>query len=449
MSELNVYLTLGVFAAVILAIAFDVVDMTLAAMLGASVLMVLGILTEEDIFKSFTKSEGMLSLLLGGMVVARTLKPTGIFELVGTHFLRATRGSGKRFLLLLVALVAPICAFLPNATTVILVAPIIIRVAIALDVDFVGPMILTAIVSNSAGLLTLVGDPATFLVGSAIGMTFAAYISKVSLGGLLSLLVLIPLLPRVMPEVWRVRRELPADLKTEPLKRPGLCVAALSVLAGMIALFVLGENLPARVAPPAVAIIAASLALLVIYTMKVEPVDEVMRDVDWKTLIFLMSIFWLVEVVIKTGIVQSMSHILYAAFGANQLAVGMVMLAGIAIFSSVLANTPVVAASILLIKGYLVIAEVVPEEAMGAAFTGWPDTTLPVFIAMMFGATLGGNSTLIGAAANVVAAGICAKQGRKVTFMTFLRYGLPLTACQLVVAALYVLAMFALTRGAG
>lgn len=446
MSELNIYLTLGVFAAVILAIAFDVVDMTLAALLGASVLMVLGILTQEDIFKSFTKSEGMLSLLLGGMVVARTLKPTGMFELVGTHFLRATRGSGKRFLLLLIALVAPICAFLPNATTVILVAPIIIRVAIALDVDFVGPMVLTAIVSNSAGLLTLVGDPATFLVGSAIGMTFTAYLGKVSLGGLLSLLVVIPLLPRVMPEVWNVQRELPADLKTEPLKRPGLCVAALSVLAGMIALFVLGEHLPARVAPPAVAIIAASLALLVIYSMKVEPVDEVMKDVDWKTLIFLIVIFWLVEVVIKTGIVQSMSQLLYAAFGANQTAVGMAMLGGIAAFSSVLANTPVVAASILLIKGYLVIAEVVPEEAMGAAFTDWPDATLPVFIAMMFGATLGGNSTLIGAAANVVSAGICAKQGRKVTFMMFLRYGLPLAACQLVVAALYVLAMFALTR---
>src|SRR5439155_21046038 len=94
----------------------------------------------------------------------RSLKPTGIFEHVGTRFLRATRGSGKRFLLLLIALVAPICAFLPNATTVILVAPIIIRVAIALEVDIVGPMVLTAIVSNSAGLLTLVGDPATFLV---------------------------------------------------------------------------------------------------------------------------------------------------------------------------------------------------------------------------------------------------------------------------------------------
>jgi len=62
---------------------------------------------------------------------------------------------------------------------------------------------------------------------------------------------------------------------------------------------------------------------------------------------------------------------------------------------------------------------------MGAVFTGWPDTTLPVFIAMMFGATLGGNSTLIGAAANVVAAGICPSRGAS-DVHEFLRYGLPL-----------------------
>ncbi len=118
--------------------------------------------------------------------------------------------------------------------------------------------------------------------------------------------------------------------------------------------------------------------------------------------------------------------------------VAMVMLAGIALASSVLANTPVVAASILLIKGYMVIAELVPEQALGPTFTAWPEATLPVFIAMMFGATLGGNSTLIGAAANVVSAGICAGHGKPVTFMKFLRYGVPITLCQLAMAALYV-----------
>lgn len=442
MTDLQNYTVFAVFAGVILAIAFNLIDMTLAALLGASVLLALGILTQQDITNSIKFSEGMLSLLFGGMVVARTLVPTGIFEHIGTRFLLATGGSGRRFLLMLVAMVAPICAFLPNATTVILLAPIIIRVSLALEVDFVGPMILTAIVSNSAGLLTLVGDPATFIVGSSIGMTFGQYLRHVSLGGLLAVLIVIPLLPRVMPDIWNTRRQLPADLRPQPLARPGLCFAALTVLVLMIGLFVYGEDLPSRVVPPSVAIIAASLALLVIYAAKVEPVENVLKDVDWKTLLFLCCMFWLVEAFTKTGVVQNLSQLLYAGFGARLWLVALVMLTGIALASSVLANTPVVATSILLIKGYLVVAELVPEHALGPTFTAWPDTTLPVFIAMMFGATLGGNSTLIGAAANVVSAGICAANGKRVTFATFLRYGLPITLVQLAVSALYVLVLF-------
>ena len=128
-------------------------------------------------------------------------------------------------------------------------------------------------------------------------------------------------------------------------------------------------------------------------------------------------------------------------FGVELIAVAMAMLVGIAGASSVLANTPVVAASILLIKGYLVIAELVPEHALGPTFTAWPSATIPLFVAMMFGATLGGNSTLIGAAANVVSAGICANHGKRVTFMQFLRYGVPITVCQLAFAAGYVLVL--------
>nr|WP_254640747.1 SLC13 family permease [Burkholderia sp. GbtcB21] len=83
----------------------------------------------------------------------------------------------------MILIVAPLCAVLPNATTVVLLAPVIIRVAQALDVDIAPPMILTAIVSNSAGLLTIVGDPATYLVGSSVGMTFEFYLRHVSMGG--------------------------------------------------------------------------------------------------------------------------------------------------------------------------------------------------------------------------------------------------------------------------
>jgi len=441
MSDLQVTLTLLVFAGVILAIAFNVIDMAVAALLGVSVMLLFGVFTRQEFLNAAQTAGGTIALLFGGMVVARTLVPTGIFELVGIRFLRATGGSGKRFLLGLIVLVAPLCAFLPNATTVILLAPIIIRVATALKVDFVGPLVLTAIISNSAGLLTLVGDPATFLVGSSIGMSFGQYLQKVSIGGLLSVLVLVPLLPLVMRDVWRIKRTLPAELPQQRLERPVFCVLSLLVLAVMIVLFVFGESLPSRLVPPSVAIVGASLALLIIYSAKVEPVDKVLKDVDWKTLIFLTCMFLMVEAFTRTGILHSLSKNMVDWFGTNVLLVGMVMLLGVAATSSVLANIPVVAAMVLLAKGYCVAAELVPEMALGLAFTDWPSVTLPIFVAMMFGGTLGGNATLIGASANVVSAGISAAHGKPISFGTFARYGIPLTLCQITLSAGYVTAL--------
>lgn len=446
MSDLQIYLTIGVFAGVILAIAFDLIDMVVAALLGVCILLALGLLDSNDLTAAAVTAAGPLSLLFGGMIVARVLARTGVFEWVGDRFLRATGGSGRRYLLLLVALVAPVCAFLPNATAVILVAPVIVGVARALKVDFVGPLILTALVSNSAGMLTLVGDPATFLVGSAIGLSFGDYLRMVSLGGLLAVLVVIPLLPRLMPDIWTARQELPTAAPLRSIQSPGFAAFALLVLALMVALFLFGEALPTRIVPPTVAIIGATLALLLVYGAQVEPVDAVLKDVDWKTIVFLGAIFILVQAFTKTGLLQGLSVQLYEWFGAELTLVALLLLAGIGILSSLLANIPVVAAALIMAKGYLVAAEAVPEIALAAGFVDWPSDTLPVFIAMMFGATLGGNATLVGASANIVAVGICASEGQRVTFMRFVRYGLPVTVVQLGLGALYVLALGALTN---
>jgi Na+/H+ antiporter NhaD/arsenite permease-like protein len=441
MSELQVYLVVGVFSAVILAIAFNVIDMAVAALVGMCALIALNILNEQDLVAAARTAAGPISLLFGGMVVARILSTTGLFDLIGDLYLRATGGSGRRFLLLLVVIVAPLCAFLPNATTVILLAPIIIRVAVALEVDIVPPMILTAIVSNAAGLLTLVGDPATFLVGSSIGMTFGEYLKRVSAGGVLALAVVVPLLPFLMRDIWHVRRTLPPPPHRTRIMRPIYAGLSLAVLAAMMVLFVLGEQLPTRIIPPVVALIASALALLVGYAARIEPTENVLRDVDWKTLLFLACIFCLVQAMAKTGLLQVMSVKLYQVFGTQLLLVALVMIAGIGVLSSLLANVPVAAASIVMVKGYLVAAEFVPDVALSDQFTQWPDATVPVFVAMMFGATLGGNATLVGAAANIVSAGICAREGKPVTFARFLRYGLPVTVVQLAVSAVYVLVL--------
>lgn len=441
MSEFQVGVTLFVFAAVILSIAFNVLDIALAALLGVSAMLLSGAFTSNEFLHAAQTAGGSISLLFGGMVVARTLVPTGIFDQLGVRYLLATRGSGKRFLLGLIVLTAPLCAVLPNATTVILLAPIVIRVARALEVDFVGPVILTAIISNSAGLLTLVGDPATFLVGSSIGMSFGVYLQRVSLGGLLSLLILIPIFPWLLKDIWQTQRSLPAGLHMPRLEQPFFCLLAFIVLGAMIILFLFGERLPIPVVPPSVAIIGASFALLIIYGLKIEPVDRVLNDVDWKTLIFLTCMFLMVEAFTRTGVLNSLSRNMNIWFGKDLLSVGMAMLLGVSVASSVLANIPVVAAMLLLVKGYLVAAEFVPEVALGAAFSDWPATCLPVFIAMMFGGTLGGNATLIGASANVVGVGICGVNGRPVSFATFARYGVPLTVAQLALSAVYILVL--------
>ena len=443
MSDLQVAVTLLVFVGVILAIALNLLDLVLAAMLGVSVMLLFGIFTREEFLHAAQTAGGSISLLFGGMVVARTLVPTGLFEQLSVRFLLATRGSGKRFLLGLIVLTAPLCAFLPNATIVMLMAPVVIRVCQDLDLDFMPPVILTAIISNSAGLLTLVGDPATFLVGSSIGMTFIQYLERVSLGGLLSVLVLIPVLPWLMKDIWHIQRPVPAELPIPPLKHRLFCVLSLLVLAFMILLFLVGEMLPIPLVPPSVAIIGASLALLSVYKVKVEPFDRVLQDVDWKTLLFLACMFLMVEAFTRTGLLHSMAKNMNVRFGTQLVLVAMILVAGVGVASSVLANIPVVAAMVLLVKGYLVATELVPELALGAAFVDWPAFTLPVFVAMMFGGTLGGNATLIGASANVVGAGICAAHGRRVTFGTFARYGVPFTVCQLALSAFYV---FVLSR---
>jgi len=441
MTDLQIYLTIGIFAGVILVIALDLIDMTVAALLGLSVLVLMGIFDHNDMMEAVRIANGPIALLFGGMVVARVLAKTGLFERLGALLLRATQGSGKRFLLLLVALVAPICALLPNATTVILVAPIILGVCRALRIDFVGPLILTALISNSAGMLTLVGDPATFLVGSSIGLSFGDYLRKVSLGGLLAVLAIIPLLPLLMRDIWKLRLELPDPDPLRPMEHAGFGIFALAVLLIMVGLFLFGESLPSSIPPPAVAIIAASLALLVIYSARVEPVADVLHDLDWNTLIFLAAIFSLVQAFTKTGLLQGLSLQLYGWFGNDVPLVALIMLAGIGFLSSLLANIPVVAAALIMAKGYLVAAQVVPEFALAPSFTDWPTATLPLFIAMMFGATLGGNATLIGASANIISVGVCKSQGRHVSFLRFARYGVPITLAQLIMSALYVLAL--------
>jgi Na+/H+ antiporter NhaD/arsenite permease-like protein len=148
---------------------------------------------------------------------------------------------------------------------------------------------------------------------------------------------------RLMPDIWNTACF--ASVKPRPpIERPAFIVLAVGVLLLMIVLFVLGEDLPGRIVPPQVAIIAAALALLLVYGMRVEPLDDVIHDIDWKSLLFIASIFCLVEGFVKTGLLQGLALKFSGWFGTEFTLVALTLLVGIGMLAC--RQHPVVAASL-------------------------------------------------------------------------------------------------------
>jgi Na+/H+ antiporter NhaD/arsenite permease-like protein len=433
---------IATFAAVILAIASNRLHLTVAAFLGVVALLLTGVLSAEGVSETINPGEATIALFFGGMVMARVLTPTGLFEYLAGIALGLVRNDGRRLMMAVVIIAAPICAVLPNAAVVILVAPLIISICRQMQLDFVQPVILLVFVANSAGLLTLVGDPATFIVGSAIRLSFADYLGQLSPGGVLAMLTVVAVLPLIFRSVWRAR--MVGDMAFAPARidRPWVMLAYLVVLAVMVALFVFGETLPNPIAPPAVALVGAALVLLIAYWTGLDRVRDILRDVDWETLLFFVCIFVLVGALQKTGVIGALGNAMGESFGSNVVLASLLLLGGIGILSSIIPNIPLVVAMVPLVKEYAVGAGLATPAAIEAGYQQMPGTALPLFFAMCLGAPLGGNATLLGASSNIVAGGICAQNGRPVTFMTFLRYGIPVTAVQLLVAAGYLWARF-------
>ena len=428
-----------IFFGVLALIATERLHLTVAAFLGAMLLIFFHVLTLDQAIGYIGKSHATLALFFGVMVMVRAFEPTKIFEYLATQMVIMARGEGKRLLLGIVAITTPICAMLPNATTVMLLAPLIPPMAAELNVNFVPLLILMVFTANSAGLLTIVGDPATFIVGSSINMSFLDYVMKLSLGGVIAVGTIVVMLPILFPNTWKKKL---ADLDHLPhpvVNHPRMLALGGAIVALVLGLFVVGESLPVPISPAAIALLGAALCLLLTHHSGIDTVHNILRDVDWSTLIFFMSVFVLIGGLQETGVISSASSILGAVIGQNIALGTMLLLFVTGILSSLIPNIPLVVAMVPLLKEYLVNVNLAGPELLSPDFTGQiPPEILPLFAAMMFGATLGGNGTLVGASSNIVAAGIAEQHGKPISFRQFLNYGLPLMALQLMVISVYV-----------
>ncbi|MDG2989725.1 ArsB/NhaD family transporter [Candidatus Synechococcus calcipolaris G9] len=439
MENISAFISLTTFVSVILAIMFEKVHLMVAAFLGALILVFTHVMTLGEAIDYISQSHATIALFFGIMVLIRAFEPTQIFSYLAGQMVKLSRGSGKLLLLGIVAITTPICAVLPNATTVMLLAPLIPPLAQDIGIDFAPLLILMVLVANSAGLLTLVGDPATFIVGDGINITFIEYMQRLSLGGVLAIVAIICLLPVLFSKTWNSQFAGYENLKLPPINHPRTLAFGSLIMALVLFLFVVGESLPIPVQPGAVALMGAGLALFLAHQSKIDTVNNILKDVDWSTLIFFMCTFVMIGGLEKTGVVRQLSTILGMVLGQN-IALGcIVLMVLVALLSSVVPNIPLVVAMVPLLKQYLFNVNLITAEMVDPNFSGqFPSLVLPLFYAMMLGATLGGNGTLVGASANIVAAGIAELHGGKISFYRFLRYGLPVMGVQIGVSIVFI-----------
>lgn len=399
-------------------IATERVDKTIAALLGGSLVVVLGIVGQEEAFEAIDLN--VIFLLAGMMIMAGILRRTGFFQWLAIKAVKVSGGEPYRLLVVLSIVCALLSAFLDNVTTVVLIAPVTIYIATVLRVSPLPFLISEILASNIGGTATLIGDPPNILIGSAAGLGFDAFLFNLGPVALLVFLAFLGLtrlfFARDLAVHGDVRDAVLALDEDEVINDRALLRLSLVVIAGTLVGFLLAR--PLGLEAGAIALLGAAVLSLVARL----DAETILREVEWSTLFFFVGLFMLVSAIVHVGIVDAVADglISLTAGDATITTLGLIWLSGIA--SAIVDNIPYTATMIPVVEG------------LGAS--GMPIE--PLWWALALGACLGGNATIVGASANVVVANLAGRSGTPITFGVFLRYGLVVTAVSLVISTGYI-----------
>jgi Na+/H+ antiporter NhaD/arsenite permease-like protein len=384
---------------------------------------ILGITTSSAAF--FNHDTGIdwnvIFLLLGMMIIVGVLNATGVFEALALWVIKVANGKTRRVFVYMLAFVGFASAFLDNVTAILLAVPMSLQIAKRMKTSPVPLIIGQVILSNIGGAATLIGDPPNIIIASRAGLTFNDFLIHMAPGAIVASWVVIGLL------VWMSRKELKGGVNPEELadiapssaiKDRPLLKKSLIVLGLVLAAFVAHAWLPLE--PSVVALIGAGTLILF---AKV-PVKHWAKDIEWKTLVFFAGLFIMVGGLVQVGAIAAISTWLQATFGDNLANLALVVMIGSTIVSGIVDNIPYVTSM------SPVISDLVANAGTDASGLWW---------ALAFGADFGGNMTIIGASANVVAVGLAAAAGHKIGFWQFAKYGIPATVLSMAVVIPYVM----------
>lgn len=409
-------------------IATEKIPKVTIALVGASLTLFLGLLGQAQ------KVDGALDphyfinyvdfnvifLLVSMMIIVSIATRSGMFNWVANEMLKQTKGHPKVILCCLALFTAFASAFLDNVTTVILIMPVTFAIAKELDINPVPFLITEILASNIGGTATLIGDPPNIIIGSAAGFSFMDFINE------LTIIVAIILVAVIAIMAFWFRKHLHATEEnmalvakmdnSKTITDKNLMIRSLLVLLLVILGFVTHDITHLQTCVCAMA--GASILLLF------EKPHEILHDVEWNTIFFFIGLFVIIGGFEAAGGIELMANWLLDITHGSQSIASMVILWGSGILSGIIDNIPYTATMAPM------LAEITATKGMEFAF--------PLWWALSLGACLGGNMTIIGAAANVIVSESSAKEGHRIKFMEYLKYGVVATVMSLTLCTAYI-----------
>ena len=406
-------------------IATEKINRVAVVCAGAAVMIIIGATNADAAFYSHETGIdwNVIFLLLGMMIIVGVIHRTGLFEFLAIKAIQLAKGRPRQAFVYLLLLVAFCSALLDNVTTIMLAVPMTIMVAKYLKVHPVPFILAEVFISNIGGAATLIGDPPNIIIASKADLDFNSFLIHMAPMVLVVLAVIIPMLVLMFNKDLKNNAE---DRKTVMtlnansfVKDKVLLIKSLIVLTLVIVAFVLHSVL--HLEPSVIAMIGAGVLVMI---SNLKPA-EFARDVEWGTLVFFGALFIMVGALVNVGALKMVADSIGAFVGDNgALAAGALVVVS-AVASGIVDNIPYVTSMAPVVQQLNDTITTISNDGLW-----W---------ALAFGADFGGNMTIVGASANVVAVGLAYASGYKITFWQFAKYGIPVTVVSTAMALPYVL----------
>lgn len=412
-------------------IASEKIQKSVVALFGASLTLLLGLLPfhghyDGDLGKyirgvfDYVEFE-VIFLLIGMMIIVHIASRSGVFKWIALQILKATKGHPKMVLFALAAFTAVASAFLDNVTTVVLIMPVTFVIAKEFDTDPVPFLITEVLASNIGGTATLIGDPPNIIIGAKAGLSFMDFVNELS--GIIAVIFLVCVgvlifLFRKSLKATPEKMEHIANLdNSKTIEDKGLMIRSMVTLALVILGFVTHDI----TGIPAYAFAVAGASFLLLF----EKPKEIYRDVEWLTIFFFIGLFIIIGGFEANGGIGFLADKLIELTHGSLEAATMFILWGSGILSGIIDNIPYTATMAPLIAQ---VQHTLPYAGEGHH---------PLWWALSLGACLGGNLTIIGAAANVIVSETATTKGYPISFMRFMKYGALVTFISLTLSSIY------------